>query len=62
VAGGMDKLVCPCRVIKLILMQRTTGITKIGAKQQMIKRYTRSIMGDIWSDENKYNTWLKVSL
>ena len=28
----------------------------------MIKRYTRSIMGDIWSDENKYNTWLKVEI
>ncbi len=28
----------------------------------MIKRYTRSIMGDIWTDENKYNTWLKVEI
>ena len=28
----------------------------------MIKRYTRNIMGDIWSDENKYNTWLKVEI
>ncbi len=28
----------------------------------MIKRYTRKIMGDIWTDENKYRTWLKVEL
>ncbi|MCK5507524.1 MAG: adenylosuccinate lyase [Desulfobacterales bacterium] len=28
----------------------------------MIKRYTRSIMGNIWTDENKYNTWLKVEI
>jgi len=28
----------------------------------MIKRYTRKIMGDIWSDENKYKTWLKVEI
>ncbi|MEE8399728.1 MAG: adenylosuccinate lyase [Desulfobacterales bacterium] len=28
----------------------------------MIKRYTRSVMGDIWTEENKYRTWLKVEL
>lgn len=28
----------------------------------MIQRYTRKIMGDIWTDENKYRTWLKVEL
>jgi len=28
----------------------------------MIKRYTRKEMGDIWNDENKYKTWLKVEL
>ena len=28
----------------------------------MIKRYTRKTMGDIWNDENKYKTWLKVEL
>ncbi len=28
----------------------------------MIKRYTRKIMGDIWTDENKYKTWLKVEV
>lgn len=26
----------------------------------MIRRYTRKKMGDIWTDENKYATWLKV--
>jgi len=28
----------------------------------MIKRYTRKVMGDIWTDENKYTTWLKVEI
>jgi len=28
----------------------------------MIKRYTRKIMGDIWTEENKYKTWLKVEI
>lgn len=28
----------------------------------MIKRYTRKIMGDIWTDENRFQTWLKVEL
>ena len=28
----------------------------------MIKRYTRKIMGDIWTDENKYRTWLRVEI
>ena len=28
----------------------------------MIPRYTRKIMGDIWTDENKYRTWLRVEL
>ena len=28
----------------------------------MIERYTRKQMKDIWSDENKYATWLKVEL
>jgi len=28
----------------------------------MIQRYTRKVMGDIWTDENKYRTWLKVEL
>ena len=28
----------------------------------MIKRYTRKEMGDIWTDENKYRTWLKVEI
>ncbi len=28
----------------------------------MIPRYTRSAMGRIWSDENKYRTWLDVEL
>ncbi len=28
----------------------------------MIERYTRPQMGGIWSDENKYRTWLKVEL
>lgn len=28
----------------------------------MIKRYTRKPMGDIWTEENKYRTWLKVEL
>ncbi len=28
----------------------------------MIKRYTRKIMGDIWTDEKKYATWLKVEV
>ena len=28
----------------------------------MIERYTRKQMGDIWSDENKYATWLKVEI
>jgi len=28
----------------------------------MIKRYTRKEMGDLWSDENRYRTWLKVEL
>ncbi len=28
----------------------------------MIQRYTRKIMGDIWTDENKYRTWLMVEV
>jgi len=28
----------------------------------MIKRYTRKAMGDIWTDKNRYKTWLKVEL
>lgn len=28
----------------------------------MIKRYTRQTMGDLWTDQNKYATWLKVEL
>ncbi len=28
----------------------------------MIPRYTRAAMGRIWSDENKYRTWLEVEL
>lgn len=28
----------------------------------MIKRYTGKAMGDIWSDKNRYKTWLKVEL
>lgn len=28
----------------------------------MIKRYTRKLMGDIWTDDNKYRTWLKVEV
>jgi adenylosuccinate lyase len=28
----------------------------------MIKRYTRKEMADIWTDENKYRTWLKVEI
>ena len=28
----------------------------------MIPRYTRKGMGDLWSDENKYRTWLKVEI
>ena len=26
----------------------------------MIARYTRKEMGDLWTDENKYRTWLKI--
>jgi len=28
----------------------------------MIKRYTRKVMGDIWTDANRYKTWLKVEI
>jgi len=28
----------------------------------MIKRYTRKIMGDLWTDEKKYQTWLSVEV
>lgn len=28
----------------------------------MIKRYTRPQMGNIWSDQNRFNTWLEVEL
>ncbi|NIP29525.1 MAG: adenylosuccinate lyase [Candidatus Dadabacteria bacterium] len=28
----------------------------------MIPRYSRKIMSDIWSDENKYKTWLKIEV
>ena len=28
----------------------------------MISRYTRPVMGKIWTDENKYRTWLKVEI
>lgn len=28
----------------------------------MIKRYTRERMGELWSEENKYRTWLKVEI
>ena len=28
----------------------------------MIQRYTTKEMGRIWSDENKYSTWLKVEI
>ena len=28
----------------------------------MIERYTRPEMAAIWSDENRYNTWLEVEI
>jgi adenylosuccinate lyase len=28
----------------------------------MIERYTRPKMGQIWSEENKYQTWLQVEI
>ena len=28
----------------------------------MIERYTRPVMGQIWSEENKFATWLEVEL
>lgn len=28
----------------------------------MIKRYTRKVMGDLWTDGNKYRTWLAVEV
>lgn len=28
----------------------------------MIERYTRPEMGKIWTDENRYNTWLEVEI
>jgi len=28
----------------------------------MINRYTRKLMGDVWTEENKYRTWLKVEI
>ena len=28
----------------------------------MIERYTTKEMGRIWSDENKFSTWLKVEI
>ena len=28
----------------------------------MLERYTRPEMGKIWSDENKYEAWLKVEI
>ena len=28
----------------------------------MIERYTTDIMGDIWSDQNKYQVWLDVEI
>jgi adenylosuccinate lyase len=29
-------------------------------ERRVIERYTRRAMGRIWTDENKYNCWLKV--
>ena len=31
-------------------------------RSAMINRYTRKIMGDIWTDQNRYKTWLKVEI
>ena len=28
----------------------------------MIDRYTRKILGDLWTEENKYRQWLKVEI
>ncbi len=28
----------------------------------MIPRYSRAEMGNIWSDENRYNAWLEVEI
>ena len=28
----------------------------------MIERYTRPEMGAIWTDENRYDTWLEVEI
>lgn len=28
----------------------------------MIERYTRKVMGDIWTDENRYKAWLQVEI
>ncbi|MDY6954219.1 MAG: adenylosuccinate lyase, partial [Thermodesulfobacteriota bacterium] len=28
----------------------------------MIKRYTREVMGLIWTEENKFRTWLDVEI
>jgi adenylosuccinate lyase len=35
---------------------------KVRNNASMIRRYSRPIMGNIWTDENKYRTWLKVEL
>src|ERR1051326_1524407 len=35
---------------------------QISGRPRLIARYTRPVMGRIWSDENKFRTWLKVEI
>ncbi len=50
--------------IRFNMMGRRSGSLRNSnaAIDSMIKRYTRKAMGDIWTDKNRYKTWLKVEL
>jgi len=41
-------------------MRRDRNSLKFWRNHALIPRYTRPAMGRIWSDENKYRSWLKV--
>ena len=46
----------------MVFSARLRSLGNEKKKEVMIPRYTRSQMGDIWTDQNKYATWLRIEI